>query len=84
VVKSFFRTQDKLIDASTRGKQWLTFVRFPLIFELLLVCFPLHLELPSEFGIRFLERADLCFIIGDAPFQGGELLVITHNGFQLF
>jgi hypothetical protein len=59
-------------------------VRFPLIFELLSVRFPLHLELSLEFGIRFLERADLCFVVGDAPFQGGELLVITHNGFQLF
>jgi hypothetical protein len=93
-VKSFFRTQDKLINANTRGKQWLTLVRFPLIFELLLVHFfllselllvrfPLHLELFSELGIRFLEGADLCFVIGDAPFQGGELLVITHNDFQL-
>jgi hypothetical protein len=95
VVKSFFGIQDKLINASTRGKQWLTLVRLPLIFDLLLVrffllsepllvCFPLHLELFSEFGIRLLEGADLCFIVGDAPFQGGELLVITHNGFQLF
>jgi hypothetical protein len=95
VVKSFFRIQDKLINASTRGKQWLTLVRLPLIFELLLVHFfllsepllvrfPLHLELFSEFGIRLLEGADLCFVVGDAPFQGGELSVITHNGSQLF
>jgi hypothetical protein len=95
VVKSFFRIQDKMIKASTRGKQLLTLVLLPLIFELLLVCFfllsesllvrfPLCLELFSEFGIRLLEGADLCFVIGDAPFQGGELLVITHNGFQLF
>jgi hypothetical protein len=70
-------------------------VRFPLIFELLLVRFfllpelllvrfPSHLELFSEFGIRFLEGADLCFAVGDAPFQGGELLVITPNGFLFF
>jgi hypothetical protein len=83
------------MNASTRGKQWLTLVRFSLIFELLLVRFfllselllvrfPLHFELFSEFGIHFLEGADLCFVVGDAPFQGGELLVITHNGFQLF
>jgi hypothetical protein len=76
-------------------KQWLTLVRLLLIFELplvhffllselLLVRFPLHLELFSEFGIRLLEGADLCFVIGNAPFQGGELSVITHNGFQLF
>jgi hypothetical protein len=106
VVKSFFRIQDKLINASTRGKQWLTLVLLPLIFELLLVRFfllselllvhffllselllvrfSLHLELFSEFGIRFLEGAVLCFFVSDAPFQGGELLVITHNGFQLF
>jgi hypothetical protein len=94
-VKSFFRIQDKLINASTRGKQWLTLVRLPLVFELLLVRFfllsvpllvrfPLHLELFSEFGIRLLEGADLCFVVGDAPFQGSELLVITHDGFQLF
>jgi hypothetical protein len=70
-------------------------VRFPLIFELLLVRFfvlselllvrfPLHLELFSESGICFLKGADLCFVVDDAPFQGGELLVITNNGFQLF
>jgi hypothetical protein len=59
-------------------------VRFFLLSELLLVHFPLHLELFSEFGVRFLERAVLCFFVGDAPFQGGELLVITQNGFQLF
>jgi hypothetical protein len=69
-------------------------VRFPLIFELLLVRlfllpelllvrFPLHLKLFSEFGIRCLEGADLCLVVGDVPFQGGELLAITHDGFQL-
>jgi hypothetical protein len=61
----------------------LLLVRFFLLFELLLVRFPLHLELFLEFGVRLLERAVLYFFIGNAPFQGGELLVITHNGFQL-
>jgi hypothetical protein len=64
--------------------EWLTLVRLPLIFELLLVRFPLHLELFLEFGVGFLETAALRLFIGDAFFQGGELLVTTHNGFQLF
>jgi hypothetical protein len=62
----------------------LLLVRFFLLFELLLVRLTLHLELFSEFGVRFLERAVFYFFVGDAPFQGGELLVTTHNGFFSF
>jgi hypothetical protein len=53
-----------------------------LLFELLLVCSLLHLELFSEFGVRFLERAVLCSFVGEALFQGDKFLVTTHNGFQ--
>jgi hypothetical protein len=81
-VQSFFRILDKLSNTSTRGKQWLTLVRSFLLFELLLVCSPLHLELFSEFEVRFLERAVLCSFIGEALFQGSKFLVTTHNGFQ--
>jgi hypothetical protein len=62
----------------------LLLVRFFPLFELLLVRFPLHLELFLEFGVGFLEIAVLHLFVGDALFQGSELLVTTHNGFQLF
>jgi hypothetical protein len=62
----------------------LLLVRFFLLFELLLVRFPLHLELFLELRVGFLEIAVLHLFIGDALLEGGELLVTTHNGFQLF
>jgi hypothetical protein len=43
------------MNASTRGKQWLTLVRFLLLFKLLLVCIPLLLECPLLFLELLLE-----------------------------
>jgi hypothetical protein len=54
-VKVFFRIQDKLLSESTRGQKGLTLVRFLLLFELLLVCHLLFLELFLELGVGFLE-----------------------------
>jgi hypothetical protein len=91
VVKSFFRIQDKSISASTRGEQWLTLVRFLLLFELLLMRALLCLERPSlflelllELGVGSLETQVFRPLVVDVLFQSSEFLVITRNFPQFF